>query len=241
MEILKKLENQNGIFYHINETNHDYFIKVLKKEKDISQLKNEIKVYSIIKKYSFLPKIYKYDIDKKYIVYQYINGLSYNKIKNSISLKKNIEILYSVAKILEFLHKDGFVHCDLNPSNIMIRNDGKLYLIDYANTRKIGEYVSYGTKKYCSLEQLKLNKVSVYFDIYALGVMLYELYSELNFGDVDTNKLLQLKKEYSFKSSNAPWFANFIILKATSSKEGIRYSTITEMKNDLKKLLDSYV
>ena len=93
-------------------------------------------------------------------------------------------IALQIADALAFLHKEGVVHLDLKPSNVLLRTDGQALLLDFnlsADARAAGPRLG-GTLPYMAPEQLRafLSKESGdvgdgRLDLFALGVMLYEL------------------------------------------------------------------
>ncbi|MDH4272515.1 MAG: serine/threonine protein kinase [Candidatus Aminicenantes bacterium] len=123
------------------------------------------------------------DKDLTYIVMQYIDGSNLQALIESgkaISPQEIIDILKPVADALDFAHRGGIVHRDIKPANIMIDNTGKPFLADFGVARietstmtQAGTTV--GTLSYMSPEQVKGQTVDKRSDIFALGVILYEL------------------------------------------------------------------
>ncbi len=94
-------------------------------------------------------------------------------LENSLprTLSPLIQIFIETAKGLEALHKAGFVHCDLKPSNILINGNGHVKVIDLGQACPIGTAKKriQGTPDYIAPEQVKLQPVSVRTDIYNFG------------------------------------------------------------------------
>jgi len=123
------------------------------------------------------------DKDLTYIVMQYVDGSNLQAVIESgkmCSPREIIDILRPVADALDFAHRGGIVHRDIKPANIMIDNTGKPFLADFGVARietstmtQAGTTV--GTLSYMSPEQVKGQTVDKRSDIFALGVILYEL------------------------------------------------------------------
>ena len=87
-----------------------------------------------------------------------------------------------IASALEAAHKQGVVHRDLKPANILLDEENNAYLSDFGIAKEIGAEASatqtggiMGTPAYITPEQVQSRPVTAQTDIYALGVVLYEL------------------------------------------------------------------
>ena len=96
--------------------------------------------------------------------------------------KMALDYLRQIAQALELIHRAGILHRDLKPANIMLRHDGSLTLIDFgtakdvtadSNLTQTGMVV--GTPNYMSPEQCSGLVLTEASDLYALGVILYEM------------------------------------------------------------------
>lgn len=121
--------------------------------------------------------------DMTYIVMQYIEGQSLQGLIDSgkkFTPQEIIELLRPICECLDYAHANGIVHRDIKPANILIDKSGKPYLADFGVARietstltQSGTTV--GTLSYMSPEQVKGQTVDSRSDIFALGVILYEL------------------------------------------------------------------
>jgi eukaryotic-like serine/threonine-protein kinase len=86
-----------------------------------------------------------------------------------------IQILIDTARGLEALHKQGFVHCDLKPSNILVNNASEVKVIDLGQACAAGTAKKriQGTPDYIAPEQVKCLPVSFRTDIYNFGATMY--------------------------------------------------------------------
>lgn len=144
-----------------NNNNSQEIKNILKNKKNITNLRHP-----------YIAPIYQMGIGKNvpFLVMQHVEGESLEKlIKNNISLKKSLEILAKIAMALNYAHRQGVIHGDIKPSNIIIDNTGEPKIIDF------GFGVLSGTLQYMSPEQINKKRVDRRSDVYALGVMLYFL------------------------------------------------------------------
>jgi eukaryotic-like serine/threonine-protein kinase len=98
-------------------------------------------------------------------------------LENSLprQLPPLIQIFIDTARGLDALHKAGFVHCDLKPSNILINANAQVKVIDLGQACPIGTAKKriQGTPDYIAPEQVKLQPVSIRTDIYNFGATMY--------------------------------------------------------------------
>ena len=86
--------------------------------------------------------------------------------------------LKPLCAALGYAHANGVVHCDVKPGNVMVERGGSVYLTDFGIARHVESTTtmgSAGTLAYMAPEQIRGETVSPATDIYALGVLLYEL------------------------------------------------------------------
>lgn len=102
-----------------------------------------------------------------------------------------------VAQALDYLHAQGIVHRDLKSSNVVVRKDGRVKLLDFGTVRveeddepitRHGEFV--GTFAYAAPEQIQGRSVDARADLYALGVLLYRLVTGRRPFEADTPEAL---------------------------------------------------
>jgi len=92
-----------------------------------------------------------------------------------------LEILRPICSALHYAHLEGFVHCDLKPGNVMIDKRKGVYVTDFGISRMTesatATMVGYGTPAYMAPEQIRGKETTAQTDIYAVGIILYEMYS----------------------------------------------------------------
>jgi serine/threonine-protein kinase len=109
------------------------------------------------------------------------DGGSLARLTEDVEPWRLAALLEAVARALEHAHSRGIIHCDLKPSNILLDADGEPLLGDFGLAWVRGEGVESlrgfaGTPAYMAPEQLDPSgKITPATDVWALGVILYEL------------------------------------------------------------------
>ncbi len=120
-----------------------------------------------------------------YIVMEYVEGIPLSKLIHHLKhleLKEALIIGVQIARGLRYAHARGIIHRDLKPSNIIITEDGGVKILDFgvahldeATELLTAPGVALGTPSYMSPEQLRGERVSERSDVFAFGVVLYEM------------------------------------------------------------------
>jgi Tol biopolymer transport system component len=128
-----------------------------------------------------------FDVGPNYLVMEYVEG---EDLKGPVPLDRALEIAGQIAAALEAAHDKGIVHRDLKPVNIKIKPDGSVKVLDFGLAKSAvesaevtpdsptllsGTGMILGTAGYMSPEQAKGKEVDKRADIFAFGVILYEL------------------------------------------------------------------
>ncbi|HSJ52431.1 MAG TPA: serine/threonine-protein kinase, partial [Anaerolineae bacterium] len=119
-----------------------------------------------------------------YIVMAYVDGGSLKEmvLQGALDPEYAISVACQVAEALHHAHERGIVHRDVKPNNILISRDGRPLLSDFGIAKALHESagltrtgMSIGTPEYMAPEQIQGQKVDARTDIYALGIVLYEM------------------------------------------------------------------
>ncbi len=130
-----------------------------------------------------------FDVDEHegnpYIVMELIEGPSLVEVlqQGRIPLERVLEISIQLAEALDYAHNAGMLHRDLKPANVLLRPNGQLVLVDFGLARMaMGDSdqitqsgMIIGTIGYMAPEQLQASKLDHRTDIYAFGVILFQM------------------------------------------------------------------
>ena len=149
-----------------------------------------------------------------------------------------IELLQGVLKVLAYVHEQGVIHRDINPSNIMRRySDDKLILIDFGVAKEvisgavnISSTIEIGTRPYMPSEQSQGNPQCA-SDIYAVGLMAIQALTGLAVGEISRDKKFEFILPNAVNVSQ--WLAD-ILTKMVRYDFRHRYRDATEALNALK-------
>jgi len=123
---------------------------------------------------------------RTYMVLEWVDGRLLRTILNEekkLSIERATKIALGMCDALDYMHKRGIVHRDLKPENIMVDENDNIKLIDFGIALKedarrltfVNVSNMLGTPDYISPEQVQGNRGDQRSDIYALGIMLYEM------------------------------------------------------------------
>jgi len=126
------------------------------------------------------------DRSQVYMVMEWVDGHLLRQIlheRGKLPAERAVTIALRISEVLEYIHKHGIVHRDLKPENIMIDDQDRVKLIDFGIAAKSGaRRLTFtnlsqvmGTAEYISPEQVKGKRGGARSDLYALGIMLYEM------------------------------------------------------------------
>jgi serine/threonine-protein kinase len=145
-----------------------------------------------------------YDVGQEagrhFLVMEYLDGRPLSSIledQGALPVEVSLEITAQMAKALDHIHKRGLVHRDVKAGNIIVEKDGRAVLTDFGIVRALvggtltASGTVLGTTPYLAPEQISLGGVGPWTDLYALGVVVYEMLTgDLPFEAASTAALL---------------------------------------------------
>jgi tRNA A-37 threonylcarbamoyl transferase component Bud32 len=193
-----------------------------------------------------------YDIEERYrtvfIVMEFVQGESLTgmlKRLKTIPARLATDYLYQICSGLDYAHLQGIIHRDINTKNIMVQQDDRLKILDFGLACPMGteDFSSLGTLMYMAPEQINSDPLDQRTDIYALGIMAYEMVvGERPFPEDDVKVLTRLHQTRNIpdpakKVPDLPEALRKFILKAGKCDPGQRYQNIVEAQDAIRPLI----
>jgi serine/threonine protein kinase len=186
-----------------------------------------------------------------YVVSKYIDGMDLAKTlkRSPLRLDEAADVVATVAEALHHAHKQGLVHRDIKPGNILLDRNGKPFVTDFGlalREQDVGKGPRFaGTPIYMSPEQARGegHRVDGRSDIFSLGVVFYELLvGRRPFKGDDMEELLEQITDFEPRpprqyNDSIPKELERICLKALSKRATERYTTAKDMVDDLRHFL----
>jgi serine/threonine-protein kinase len=186
-----------------------------------------------------------------YIVMECVDGEPLDKILRAgsqVSLADKLEILEKICSALGYAHRKNVIHRDVKPANIFVQRDGTAKLLDFGiarpekrdgdlNLTRTGTIV--GTVPYMAPERLRNETLDGRSDIFAAGVVLYQILTgKLPFtGLADPEIMFKILREPfplpSTVNPDCPPSLEYIVDRALAKNPDDRYQTAEEMAADL--------
>ena len=199
-----------------------------------------------------------YDVDEddglQYIVMEYIQGRDLKKFiqeKGQLSLEDVIHIMSQILSAMALAHQNRIIHRDIKPQNLLIDSDNVIKVTDFGIAIALSETSLtqtnslLGSVHYMSPEQARGSIPTIKSDIYALGIVLYELVTGKVPFDGESAVSIALKHfqepipSVRAERPEIPQALENVILKATAKEPHDRYNSCEEMSQDLQTSLDA--
>ena len=187
-----------------------------------------------------------------YIVMEYLSGGTLKPFiqpDKLLPIERVVEILFKICKALEYVYSIGILHRDIKPSNILLDQDGNIKVSDfgscYESNGKETQVLDVGTFDYVPPEQFKNTSPNVQFDIYATGLMAYQLLTGHAPYAGDTSESLIYQKLYVDPPPLSEWRQDIparlseVVLRAIARDPTQRYSEWKTLSDDLEGALSA--
>jgi eukaryotic-like serine/threonine-protein kinase len=189
-----------------------------------------------------------------YIVMEFVDGRTLRDLlrdNRRLLPERAVEITDGVLRALDYSHRNGIVHRDIKPGNVMLTRAGDVKVMDFGIARAVADSQMtmtqtaqvIGTAQYLSPEQARGERVDARSDLYSTGCLLYELLTGRPpfTGDSPVAIAYQHVKEEPVPPSQidpeVPAWADAIVLKAMQKDPADRYQSAGEMRNDIQRAL----
>ena len=191
---------------------------------------------------------------QQYLAMEYVDGVDlkrYIKDNAPLSNQEAVRIMGQILLAMRMAHTRGIVHRDLKPQNVLLTKDGTAKVTDFgiavafAETSLTQTNSMLGSVHYLSPEQARGSKATVQSDIYAMGIILFEMLTRRIPYDGDSAVTIALQHFQqplpSVREANpqVPQALENIVLRATAKKLTDRYKTVAEMYTDLASALSA--
>ncbi len=185
---------------------------------------------------------------QQYLAMEYVNGLDLKRyIKENAPLANDVavRIMGQILLAMRMAHTRGIVHRDLKPQNVLLTTDGVAKVTDFgiavafAETSLTQTNSMLGSVHYLSPEQARGAKATIQSDIYAMGIILFEMLTGRIPYDGDSAVTIALQHfqkplpSVREENANVPQALENVVLKATAKKLSERYKSVAEMYADL--------
>jgi serine/threonine-protein kinase len=186
---------------------------------------------------------------RSFIVMDYVDGIELSKLvaRGPLKVTEAVRVAAELLAAVEYAHTVGIVHRDIKPANIMVERNGTVKVVDFGIARAVSDTFDdlaqttsvLGTAAYFAPEQAKGEKVDARTDIYAIGVVLYEMLTGRPPFEGDTAVAVahqHIHAEPAPPSSINPKVSpalDVVVLKALSKAKTKRYQTTRQFATAL--------
>jgi eukaryotic-like serine/threonine-protein kinase len=185
-----------------------------------------------------------------YIAMEYLDGRSLKELivaRGPAPIHLAVDYARQILAAIRFAHRNGIVHRDIKPHNVLVDGEGRLKVTDFGIARagasqmtEVGSII--GTAQYLSPEQAKGAPVDQTSDLYSVGVVLYELLTGVVPFSGDTPVEIAMKhlsvvpEPPSSKRAEIPRDLDMVVMRALAKDPEERYHSAEEMDADLRRV-----
>jgi serine/threonine protein kinase len=187
-----------------------------------------------------------------YMAMRYVEGGTLKELLNKgrLTMHDILDLMVQICSALDYAHRRGVIHRDVKPSNVILDSEGAAYLMDFGIAKVLGKSgdltatgAAIGTPAYMAPEQAMGENVDSRTDIYALGIVLYEMVVGRVPFQADTpmavlmahlREPLPLPRDFDTSISEP---VQAVIIKALTKNPEDRYQTANELAEAFRKAL----
>jgi serine/threonine-protein kinase len=185
-----------------------------------------------------------------YIAMEYLDGRSLKELilaRGGAPVSVAVDYARQILSALRFAHRNGIVHRDIKPHNVLVDPEGHVKVTDFGIARAGASQMTeegsiIGTAQYLSPEQARGTQVDQTSDLYSLGIVLYEMLTgEVPFtGDspveIAMKHLSAVPPSLREKRPDVPKSLELVVLRALAKDPAARYQSADEMDADLERV-----
>jgi len=181
-----------------------------------------------------------------YLVREYVAGgtlKQHTTFDKLLSLDRVVDILFKVSNALDYAHKMGVLHRDIKPSNILLCADGTVKISDFGSAfltnSDLTQVDTVGTLPFMAPEHFRQSRPTMQSDVYAVGVMAYQLLTGmLPFTAKTSEELIYQKLQgealpLESRRHDIPQLLRFAVHRAMHADKDLRYNSWKDLCDDL--------
>jgi serine/threonine protein kinase len=184
-----------------------------------------------------------------YIVQEFLTGEDLDKgIKRAepLTIPRKVEILMAIAEGLGYAHRHSIIHRDIKPANIRVLEDGSVKIMDFGIAKSLATSsnltqtgITLGTSAYLAPEQIRGDPLDGRTDIFALGILAYELFTNKkpfrgeHLSTVLYRILNEAPEPIQVSNPEVPASLSAVVSRAIEKSPGSRYASMEALNQDL--------
>ncbi len=185
-----------------------------------------------------------------YLVLEFVEGVSITRYAESLDRVARLRLFLKVCEAVEYAHRNLVVHRDLKPANILVTAAGEPKLLDFGIAKLLDASDGGSTRTaftaltpdYASPEQVRGESITTASDVYALGVILYQLLTGRKPYVLDSGTAAEMDRVICTGTPVAPGLGDeldHILLMALRKEPERRYNGVQRLAEDIERYLDN--